>query len=61
MSRVNFGKKAVLGLAALSCAVVIAGNAHMVYVAVRTQPDCVAHKEAGTHSVKGFSAATPSC
>jgi hypothetical protein len=48
-------------LAAAVLLVVAAANAHLVYVAVASQPDCVAHlKEAG--SEKGaFRAAKPAC
>lgn len=38
----------------------VGGNAHMLYVAIRSQPECVAHlKEAG--SAGQFMAAKPAC
>ena len=41
--------------------VVAAANAHLVYVAVESQPECVAHlKEAGTKA-GAFRAAKPAC
>jgi len=40
---------------------VAAANAHLVYVAVATQPDCVAHlKEAGA-TAGTYRAAKPAC
>ena len=48
-------------LAAAVLLVVAAANAHLVYVAVATQPDCVAHlKEAGSKK-DAFRAAKPAC
>jgi uncharacterized membrane protein len=48
-------------LAAAVLLVVMAANAHLVYVAVASQPDCVAHlKEAGTQA-GAFRAAKPAC
>jgi len=48
-------------LAAAVLLVVVAANAHLVYVAVASQPDCVAHlKEAGTQ-VGAYRAAKPAC
>ncbi|WP_343234580.1 hypothetical protein [Microvirga splendida] len=48
-------------LAAAVLIVVAAANAHLVYVAVASQPDCVAHlKEAGTQA-GAFRAAKPAC
>jgi hypothetical protein len=41
--------------------VVVAANAHLVYVAVATHPDCVAHlKEAGTQAGE-YRVAKPAC
>lgn len=40
---------------------IVAANAHLVYVAVTSQPDCVAHlKEPGTAPGE-YRAARPSC
>ncbi|WP_424630801.1 hypothetical protein [Bradyrhizobium sp. SYSU BS000235] len=42
--------------------VFVAANAHLVYVAVSSQPDCVAHVKRGEgRSTASFSAATSSC
>ena len=39
----------------------LAANAHLLYVALQSQPDCVAHEKTG-HSTPGqFSAAKSSC
>jgi hypothetical protein len=47
-----------LVLAAATLTIFIAANAHLLYVALRSQPDCVPHeKESGN----GMRAATPSC
>jgi hypothetical protein len=48
-------------LAAAVLLVVAVANAHLVYVAVASQPDCVAHlKEAGSKA-GAFRAAKPAC
>jgi hypothetical protein len=48
-------------LAAAVLLVVAVANAHLVYVAVASQPDCVAHlKEAGSKE-GAFRAAKPAC
>jgi hypothetical protein len=48
-------------LAAAVLLVVAAANAHLVYVAVASQPDCVVHlKEAGAKA-GAFRAAKPAC
>jgi hypothetical protein len=48
-------------LAAAVLLVVAAANAHLVYVAVESQPECVAHlKEAGSKA-GAFRAAKPAC
>lgn len=47
-----------LVLAAATLTIFIAANAHLLYVALRSQPECVPHeKEAGS----SMRAATPSC
>lgn len=45
----RFGRKAVvLAMVALGMALLIGANAHLVYVAFTSQPDCVPHaKEVG--------------
>lgn len=57
----KFGKAAALGLAAGCCAILIAANAHFVYVASATQPGCVDHIKAGAVQDGKFSAAKSSC
>jgi hypothetical protein len=48
-------------LAAAVLLAVVAANAHLVYVAVASQPDCVAHlKEAGSQAGE-YRAAKPAC
>lgn len=48
-------------LVAAMLLVVVAANAHLVYVAVASQPDCVAHlKEAGSQAGE-YRAAKPAC
>lgn len=61
MQKNKFGKKAAIGLAALSCLLLLGANAHFIYVAYSTQPDCVTHKKSGATPEKGFSAAKSSC
>ncbi len=47
-----------LAIAAATLSIFIAANAHLIYVALRSQPDCVPHqKEPGS----GFQAAKSSC
>lgn len=48
-----------LGIAAAALAVVL-GNAHLVYVALDSQPDCVPHARPG-EADGAFGAARPSC
>ena len=46
----------------LGLIVLAAANAHLVYVAVTSQPDCVAHLRQGEgNGTTSFSAATSSC
>lgn len=61
MGKNKLGKKMAIALAAASCLVIIGANAHFIYVASTTQPDCVAHKKTGVNAEKGFSAAKSSC
>jgi hypothetical protein len=56
-------KTAILLAVAAGLLLVIGANAHLVYVAVTSQPDCVAHLrlgEADAHSAS-FSAAQSNC
>ncbi|HEY6815065.1 MAG TPA: hypothetical protein VI168_05960 [Croceibacterium sp.] len=49
------------GIAAALLAVVLA-NAHLVYVAMQSQPECIAHMKPGTSGETGaYSAARSSC
>jgi len=56
-------KAAILLAVAAGLLLVIGANAHLVYVAVTSQPDCVAHLRQGesdAHSAS-FSAAQSNC
>ncbi len=61
-SRRPSGKWAVVAVVA-ACLVLLAGaNAHLLYVAITSQPDCVDHVKPGETSRGGtFSAAKSSC
>ena len=48
-------------LAGVTIAAVIAANAHLVYVAIASQPGCVAHIRQGEGAGSRFSAAQSSC
>jgi hypothetical protein len=48
-------------LAAVAVAAVIAANAHLIYVAIASQPDCVTHVRPGERAGRQFSAAQSSC
>jgi hypothetical protein len=39
----------------------LAANAHLLYVALQSQPDCVAHGKTGAAAPGQFSAAKSSC
>lgn len=39
----------------------MAANAHLVYVAFASQPECVAHQKAGSGTGSSFAAAKPAC
>ncbi|MEJ1160421.1 hypothetical protein [Prosthecomicrobium sp. N25] len=43
-----------------SALLVVGAHAHLVYVAVRSQPDCVAHLKARDDG-RGYRAAMPAC
>lgn len=57
---VGMRRKVVL-LVAAGVALFIAANAHLIYVATISQPDCVAHVRHGEGSPNNFSAAASSC
>lgn len=48
-------------LAAAVALLLVGANAHLVYVAVASQPDCVAHAKADAGSGGGYRAARSSC
>jgi hypothetical protein len=60
---INPSTKAVVGLVVAGLVVlVLAANAHLVYVAVTTQPDCVAHlKQAEAGHSGSYRAAKSAC
>lgn len=51
----------VLAGVAAAAALFVGANAHLVYVAVASQPECVAHARAGEAGPGTFSAAKPAC
>jgi len=57
------GKAAILLLVGLGLLLLVGANAHLVYVAVTSQPDCVAHIRHGDGDAARdrFSAARSSC
>ena len=59
----SLSTKAVVGLVVAGLvALVLAANAHLVYVAVTTQPDCVTHlKQADADHSGLYRAATSAC
>ena len=60
---INLSTKAVIGVVVTGLvALVLAANAHLVYVAVMTQPDCVAHHKQADPGHRGsYRAATSAC
>lgn len=51
-----------IGGAIAGTLLVLLANAHLVYVSVQSQPDCVAHLKQGEHGASGtYSAAGSSC
>jgi hypothetical protein len=57
-----FAGRAALWLAiAAAVLFVIGAHAHLVYVAVTSQPDCVAHEKPGDSGGQAFSAAQSAC
>ena len=54
--------KSVIGLLiAFGLVFLAAANAHLLYVAVTSQPECVAHVRHGEGNASSFSAAVSSC
>lgn len=50
-----------IAVAATAAAGVLAANAHLVYVAMRSQPDCVAHAAEPDASEETYRAAKSAC
>jgi hypothetical protein len=58
----HFGRKAALWLLVATGVLIFAGaNAHLIYVAATSQPDCVAHARPGDTAGQQYSAAKSSC
>lgn len=54
--------RAIIGLSVLAALLLFAGaNAHLVYVAVTSQPDCVDHVRVGDVERGSFRAAKSAC
>lgn len=54
--------RTVVGLSLLAALLLLAGaNAHLVYVAVMSQPDCVDHVRQGNAVAGSFRAAKSAC
>ena len=52
----------VFAAVAIALAVAVLANVHLVYVALRSQPECIAHLKPGTSDANGtYSAARSSC
>jgi hypothetical protein len=57
-------RKAAIWIGVTALVVVVLGaNAHLLYVAIASQPDCVAHRKPGTvaGADSGYSAAESAC
>jgi len=54
-------KRISLAITAVVVVVLLGANAHLVYVALRSQPDCVPHAKAPNGSGDGFRAAKSAC
>ena len=61
-SRQRPRKRTIIGLFVLAAVLLLAGaNAHLVYVAVSSQPDCVDHARHGEAGSGMFGAAKSAC
>ncbi|WP_404404787.1 hypothetical protein [Pelagibacterium halotolerans] len=54
-------KLTVMAVIGASLAVLVGANAHLVYVAFSSQPDCVSHSKTAGEAGSGFRAAKSSC
>lgn len=55
------GKYLIVALVVGGIALLVAANAHFVYVAVTSQPDCVPHISSGSGPAGTFGAAKSAC
>ncbi len=56
------GRAMVIGLVIAGVALLVAANAHFLYVAVTSQPDCVPYSRASGENAAGtYGAAKPAC
>jgi hypothetical protein len=62
-SAVGSWRRVVLGavITLTILGIFLAANAHLLYVALQSQPDCVTHEKAGEAVAGQFSAAKSSC
>lgn len=54
-------KRISIAIASVGIVVLLGANAHLVYVALRSQPDCVPHAKVPDGSGDGFRAAKSAC
>jgi hypothetical protein len=61
--RASRGRLAIVALVAAGVAGLVGANAHLVYVSVMSQPDCVPHAKAPASDTSGtlYQAARSSC
>lgn len=50
-----------IAIASIGVAVLVGANVHLVYVALRSQPDCVPHARDASDPGDGFRAAKSAC
>ena len=56
------GRALAIGLVIAGVALLVAANAHFLYVAVTSQPDCVPYSRAsGENAAGNYGAAKPAC
>lgn len=63
LGRASRGRVAVLAMVALGIAGLLGANAHLVYVSLISQPDCVPHAKVSASDASGtlYQAARSSC